>query len=745
MPETPLTRLAQLAATAGLLLSQSIQALPSITNANFDTPINGGYTISVNQAGDGWYGPNDSTWVQQSIATNPTGQRNPDITAKVTHEKSLIQVIQDNQSSTDDAGLVFEVFAEDNGASNELTVEVYGLNTFSSGFTTGGNQVDPNSVLLGKLDTHIAQRSSSAIRYYVPLDMGTGYQFIILKVTARLSDGDSSIAVDNFEFIAPTSGSHPTFPFPQSVVYPHGLKPSNYSQVSMNKHVQTTWENYENTYFTQTDTITGEWRITRDDAEDSTVSEGIGYGMLLCVLMDNASNNTRPLFDGLYNYYLRRLNQNGLMNWRIIEDSNGILPDPYSTDIADAADADEDVALALVFAHRQWGSESGIPYLDQAQILITRLQEEVCKANSYDLFQSGSKADGDTWQNISYYAPAWYRIFSEVTQSTYWENTVIPNVYTEIRYFYNNNSYAARGLVPNWHDPYNRSQVTGAPQLDPNTSYDSGFDACRIGWRIGTDYLWYGTSSDSLAYDTPFAVAAFMESTTSSDPRSIYTYSIPNGNTETGYNTIALTAPVGVAAMVSSSFNSWRNQIYTDLAVYYQDPQFDAYFARSIQLLSMLTMTGNFPNLWEREPSLLSDGGFEQGGSSWSFPSNAFVASYNMNSGNSSARMNSNGIHSKIAQIVYVAENTEYEICGYLRTTNLDSGNYARIVVRWYDSTSLLLGTEIIGEAAENEFYGYHQAFVTSPTDTSFAEIGLELSATQNGTAFFDDIKVRIP
>ena len=39
------------------------------------------------------------------------------------------------------------------------------------------------------------------------------------------------------------------------------------------------------------------------DVPTQTVSEGIGYGMIVMVYMDNAANNTQAKFDKLWNTY----------------------------------------------------------------------------------------------------------------------------------------------------------------------------------------------------------------------------------------------------------------------------------------------------------------------------------------------------------------------------------------------------------------------------------------------------------
>src|SRR3954471_18962309 len=54
---------------------------------------------------------------------------------------------------------------------------------------------------------------------------------------------------------------------------------------------------------------------TPDGVPNSTVSEGIAYGMLIAVMLGE-----QPLFDAFWQYALCFLNPNGLMSWYIAPD-----------------------------------------------------------------------------------------------------------------------------------------------------------------------------------------------------------------------------------------------------------------------------------------------------------------------------------------------------------------------------------------------------------------------------------------
>src|SRR5262245_13474960 len=79
---------------------------------------------------------------------------------------------------------------------------------------------------------------------------------------------------------------------------------------------------------------------------NSTVSEGIAYGMLLAVYAGD-----QPTFDKLWQYSQLWLDSNGLMDWYI----NAAGTQRLGTGAA--SDADEDMAFALVAANARWGGK----------------------------------------------------------------------------------------------------------------------------------------------------------------------------------------------------------------------------------------------------------------------------------------------------------------------------------------------------------------------------------------------------
>jgi endo-1,4-beta-D-glucanase Y len=209
---------------------------------------------------------------------------------------------------------------------------------------------------------------------------------------------------------------------------------------------------------------------------NSTVSEGIAYGMIIAVAMGD-----QPLFDGLWKYSQEFLNENGLMHWYI----NPAGTAPIST--GGATDSDEDMAWALVMADRQWGGKGS---LDKDYIEYAKTQIQAIWDHEIDHGQGDFLKPGDTWSetvfNPSYFAPNQYRIFGQVTGKVAEWNRVIDRGYEMLNKCLNaENKNQDNGLAPAWCD------LNGKP-TGTNSAYNYQYDSARIPFRIGQDYCYNG-------------------------------------------------------------------------------------------------------------------------------------------------------------------------------------------------------------------------------------------------------------
>src|SRR5579871_3355218 len=212
------------------------------------------------------------------------------------------------------------------------------------------------------------------------------------------------------------NGTTGNFSFPQNRDNPFGFHSSLYN----NDDVLAAYNKWYADCVTSTG-AGGFLRVQRPDEpglnHNSTVSEGIGYGMVIAVYM-----NDQNLFDNLWKYEQLHLDGNGLMNWYI--DASG------ATDGTGAAtDGDEDMAWGLLLAAKQWGGSGslGTSYQSLAVSQINRLYAYM-SANG--MIADGG--DGFTPINPSYFAPAYYREFSAAapaSETAGWL-TIVANCYS---------------------------------------------------------------------------------------------------------------------------------------------------------------------------------------------------------------------------------------------------------------------------------------------------------------------------
>ena len=214
--------------------------------------------------------------------------------------------------------------------------------------------------------------------------------------TTSAGTGGTSVAASGGSAGSEVRGPTPAangvnFPFPQNRHSAHCNYP-NYR----NADVKAAYEKWK------ADTVTadgagGFLRVRRSNEPglepNSTVSEGIAYGMLIAVYMADQS-----LFDGLWKYEQLWLDDSKLMHWYISGNGKDILGKGA------ASDADEDMAWALLMADRQWGGKGSLSdtYLNIAkkqieQVYNTEIQDD-------KLLKPGTWGGWNT-VNPSYFAP----------------------------------------------------------------------------------------------------------------------------------------------------------------------------------------------------------------------------------------------------------------------------------------------------------------------------------------------------
>ena len=374
-----------------------------------------------------------------------------------------------------------------------------------------------------------------------------------------------------------TSASGAAFPFPQNFKGRYCTYPESYDNAKVTAAYQA-WKDA---------TITSDGagafaRVKKPDSGSvigSTVSEGIGYGMILAVYMDD-----QKLLDNLWSYEQLHLDGNGLMNWEIAPDGT-----VTSGGSGAATDGDEDMAWALVMADRQWGGKGALSdtYLDIAKKLI-----DLIWTNEVDHTRGEMLKPGDQWGNVdvtnpSYFAPAYYRVFGQVTGKTDDWNKVVTANYDILEKSLNATSgNANNGLVPAWCDSSGKPVVafSGAP-----TNFQN--DSTRTPFRVGQDYCYFG---QARAQSYLAKISSFYASI--GVAKIVDGYELDGtpkpDKAVGGLQAASFVGPAGVGAMSDAQYQSFINDAYAAVATLKLTAG-TIYYQKSWTALSLLMMTAN--------------------------------------------------------------------------------------------------------------------------------------------------------
>ena len=222
----------------------------------------------------------------------------------------------------------------------------------------------------------------------------------------------------------------------------------------------------------------------KSEAPGDAVSEGVGYGMLVALYAnDQASFN--KMWDAANTVMWGQCSY----NWQMAADGK-------ITGMGAASDAEEDIALALIFADKlvsagKWkaytSTKFGYDYKTHAQKILD------CMWSSKQITSSGILAPGAGWGgnefvNPGYFSPAWYKIFAKFDSNGDRWNQVVDKSYEII----SKSPGYSMGMVPDWMTP--NGGWVGSSGLGYNAYFESrGFykDAIRILWRVAIDAIWF--------------------------------------------------------------------------------------------------------------------------------------------------------------------------------------------------------------------------------------------------------------
>ena len=318
----------------------------------------------------------------------------------------------------------------------------------------------------------------------------------------------------------------------------------------------------------------------------ATVSEGAGYGMLLSVLMAGHDDQAKSLFDGL----LRVVRShpaygNGspaLMDWRLNADCSS------AGNGWNAMDGDLDIAMALLMADKQWGSAGTVNYKAEALATIAALK-------AFNMNGDGSTKGLPNPNNnrTSDYMITHFKAFRRATGDAFWDLASDKAFYLlnlmQTQYAQNT------GLIPDFIVNTTSSNPAPSSGYMADNNANEGFyywNACRLPWRLASDYV---TTGDSRSKLVTGKMMDFFNRSTGGNPGKLSAgYKLDGSSLSYNPNWIApaFIGPVTAGALVDARFQPFLNKLWS----YTADHPTTGYYGTEIQLLSMVVASGNWWN-----------------------------------------------------------------------------------------------------------------------------------------------------
>lgn len=279
--------------------------------------------------------------------------------------------------------------------------------------------------------------------------------------------------------------------------------------------------------------------------ENDVVSEGVAYAMLRAVWMED-----HQTFEAVFRWsdaHLSRKNKFGdhLLAWRW---AGGEVKDWMA-----AADADVDYALSLIMASRRWKlqwPQAAAEYEQKARWVIQDVM------NFQTIVYNGQRhltpwiltqedMSGGLPLNPSYFSPAHYRIFYQISGDPRWLE-MVDSAYSVLKTLTEKfDGRPGKGIFPDW------CLLERDGTLKPLTgkSAAAGWESLRVAFRIGLDDLWF---SEPRAQDVLRPWVTFLHREWKANGRIACEYGA-EGKRVSDYENAAFYAMYALAARVTGS------------------------------------------------------------------------------------------------------------------------------------------------------------------------------------------------
>ena len=321
----------------------------------------------------------------------------------------------------------------------------------------------------------------------------TGKQEI--KFLLETDNGSNDTFVNSYElYYIGDVKPLPDAPIPASVgavstgKYRNLFKELGYSDAEIDKKVESAWQKFfygtddERIYYPVGEDMAYIYTADTDDVR----SEGMSYGMMICVQMDKQEE-----FDRLWKWAKTHMQHKdgqfkGYFAWQM--NTDGTIKDNTP-----AADGEEYFATSLLFASARWGNGEGIyNYNKEAQEILKTMLHQADDGVGENMFNKEHKmpvfcpiGSAAAFSDPSYHLPAFYEVWAREAEQDkdFWSEAAEAS-----RQHFKDATNEKTGLGPDY------SEYSGAAKNDGNHG-DFRFDAWRIAANIACDYAWWAQDS----------------------------------------------------------------------------------------------------------------------------------------------------------------------------------------------------------------------------------------------------------
>ena len=317
----------------------------------------------------------------------------------------------------------------------------------------------------------------------------TGKQEI--KFLLETDNGSNDTYVNSYElYYIGDVKPLPDAPIPASVgavstgKYRNLFKELGYSDAEIDKKVESAWQKFfygtddERIYYPVGEDMAYIYTADTDDVR----SEGMSYGMMICVQMDKHEE-----FDRLWKWAKTHMQHKsgefkGYFAWQM--NTNGTIKDNTP-----AADGEEYFATSLLFASARWGNGEGIyNYNKEAQEILKTMLHQADDGQGVNMFNKEHKmpvfcpiGNAATFSDPSYHLPAFYEVWAREAEQ---DNDFWSEAAEASRQHFKDATNEKTGLGPDY------SEYSGTAKNEGNHG-DFRFDAWRIAANIACDYAWW--------------------------------------------------------------------------------------------------------------------------------------------------------------------------------------------------------------------------------------------------------------